>query len=263
MDLLNTDTILQSLNHTVQNEFELELHQQLDSTNSYLLNQKLADKVQICLAESQTDGRGRHGKSWYSPMGANIYISFAHRLKLDMSALSGLSLAVGITLTETLQPYCEDLIQVKWPNDLLVNGNKLSGILVEIKNEGDGLYKIIIGLGINIAMPETAENVITQTSISLNQCNPVKELSRNEIVADLIINILESVKSFENLGFEKFHHKWNKLDAWYEQPVVLKIGSKKIIGIHRGIDLSGALLLEQQGKLTSWSSGEVSLRRAS
>lgn len=259
MDLLDKDKILQLIDDT-REDFELEIHQQLDSTNSYLLTQQLTDKVKICLAESQTAGRGRHGKGWHSPKDANIYLSFAHRLKIDISSLSGFSLVIGITLVETLQKYCKDLIKLKWPNDLLVNGKKLSGILVEIKNESKGSYKLITGIGINIDMPENTADFIDQPSISLSQCRPLTELSRNALAADIINNIQDKVNLFEQRGFVPFHHKWNKLDIWYGQQVVIEIGNNKMLGIHRGIDFSGALILDQEGKLSSWNSGEVSLR---
>jgi len=262
MENLNKAAIFQLLGSNFFQLIELELHQEINSTNTYLLNQPLADKVKICLAESQSEGRGRHGKQWHSPVSSNLYLSFAHRLKKDISTLSGLSLVIGITLAETLQKYCQKSIQVKWPNDLLVDGKKLSGILIEIKNENNGFCKIITGLGINIEMPENVAKFISQPSIDLNQCFPFSELSRNEIAADIITNILSCVKKFETSGFDDFYQKWNELDAWYEQQVVLEVGSQKIKGTHKGIDLSGALLLEVDGKVTSWSSGEVSLRSA-
>jgi len=260
MEPLNRDSIIKLIGDEAVSDFELELHQQLDSTNSYLLNEQLDSSVKICLAETQINGRGRHGKHWHSPSNANIYVSFAHRLKLDVSELSGFSLMIGIALAGTLQKYCKAKIQVKWPNDLLVSEKKLSGILVEIKNETGGGYKIITGIGVNINMPDSS---IGQPCIGMSQCTPLEELSRDEIAASLVVNILKAVQRFEHNGFCYFYEKWNKLDAWYNQPVMLEMGNKKISGIHRGIDLTGALLLEREGEISSWSSGEISLRRVS
>ena len=131
MSLLDKEEVLRFIDSHLS-DFDLEIFPYIDSTNSYLFNQPLADKIKICIADEQTAGRGRRGKNWHSPAGSNLYLSFAHRLHIEASALSGLSLAVGITLAETLQEYCQDKIQVKWPNDLLVNGKKLSGILVKV-----------------------------------------------------------------------------------------------------------------------------------
>jgi len=261
MSLLEKENILQLIDKHLNN-FELEVFQTIDSTNRYLFNLPLADKIKICIADEQTAGRGRRGKNWHSPAGCNLYMSFAHRLHIEASALSGLSLAVGITLAETLQEFCQDQIQVKWPNDLLVNGKKLSGILVEIKNESDGSYKIITGIGVNVSMPKGAINVIEQPFISLEQCHLLSDISRSKLVASIISKVLATVTEFENNGFDSFYQKWNQRDAWYGEPVVIEIGKKKILGKHAGIDSTGALLLEQEGKINSFSSGEVSLRSA-
>ena len=269
MEQLDKDTIVQwiesgSHGQTHEQDFDLEVHQQLDSTNSYLLAAPLGKQVRVCLTENQTAGRGRHGKSWFSPEGSNLYLSLAHRLSGEVSELSGFSLVIGITLVETLQKFCQEKIQLKWPNDLLVNGRKLSGILVEIKseikNESNDSYRVVSGVGVNLVLPADVDEHIDQPSISLEQCRPVAPLSRNKIAAEIVSNILHNVKHFESRGFGHFHHQWNALDAWYQRPVVLKMGNKTIKGIHQGIDLTGALILEQDGKQTLFSSGEVSLR---
>ncbi|MCP3673598.1 MAG: biotin--[acetyl-CoA-carboxylase] ligase [Gammaproteobacteria bacterium] len=261
MSLLEQEDVLKLIDKHLS-DIELEIFPNIDSTNSYLFHQPLDEKIKICIADEQTAGRGRRGKNWYSPAGSNLYMSFAHRLHIEASALSGLSLAVGITLAETLQEYCQDKIQVKWPNDLLVNGKKLSGILVEIKNETDDSYKIITGIGVNVSMPEKAIDMIDQPFISLEQCHPLREISRSRFVAHIIRNVLDAMTEFKNNGFDSFFQKWNQMDAWYGQPVVIKIGKNKILGMHTGIDSTGALLLEQDGEIKRYSSGEVSLRRA-
>ncbi len=261
MSLLENEEVLTFIDKH-PSDFELEIFPNIDSTNSYLFNQPLADKVKVCIADEQTAGRGRRGKNWYSPAGSNLYMSFAHRLHVEASALSGLSLAVGITLAETLQENCQDKIQVKWPNDLLVNGKKLSGILVEIKNETDGSYKIITGIGVNVSMPEKAIDMINRPFISLEQCHPLRDISRGRLVANIISNVLDTMVEFENNGFGFFYQKWNQRDAWFGQSVEIEIGKNKILGKHTGIDSTGALLLEQDGEITSFSSGEVSLRSA-
>jgi BirA family biotin operon repressor/biotin-[acetyl-CoA-carboxylase] ligase len=259
MESLDKISILSKIDNK-SNGIELEVFQQLNSTNTYLLEKPLNNKVNICLAEHQSSGRGRHGKIWHSPKGANIYISFAHRLNSDMSELSGLSLMLGIILAKSVQLYCKDKIQLKWPNDLLVNGKKLAGILVEIKSEANKKLKIISGIGLNVQMSDNDTDVVGRPSICLNECHPYHEISRNELVATIISNILPRVAQFDETGFSPFHEQWNKLDAMFNQQIELTSGDKKVSGIHNGINKSGELILDQKGKLSTWSAGEVSLR---
>ncbi|MCP4272905.1 MAG: biotin--[acetyl-CoA-carboxylase] ligase [Gammaproteobacteria bacterium] len=259
---LNEQAILNLMDDINKCTIELELHQQLDSTNAYLMQQPVSKKTRICLAESQTDGRGRYGKNWYSPAKSNIYLSISHCMKKPISELSGLSLVIGLSLSRTLQAYCHDKIAVKWPNDLMVDNRKLSGILLELKKHSDGLCQVIIGIGINVSMSETAVNTISQPWTSLSQCHPIGPLSRNIIVANLLKEIIDNLTLFENSGFKQFSHQWNNLDIWYKKEVELLMGKDIVAGIHKGVDLNGALLLECDDKITAFSSGQVSLRRA-
>ncbi len=263
MEPLSKEIILAAMHKSYQEKIELELHQQLDSTNSHLLKQTPSEKICVCLAETQTMGRGRYGRSWLSPKGCSIYLSLAHLMNKEISKLSGFSLMVGIILAETLQTYCADQITVKWPNDLLVNEKKLSGILIEISTQNNGCCRVVTGIGVNVAMSVAQLDTIPQPAISLKQCNPVKRLSRNNIIADLLVNLLQAIDRFTKSGFAIFRTRWNERDLWLNQLVELQIGNKSISGIHRGVDKFGALLLEHQGKLSSWNSGEVSLRRVS
>ena len=262
MELLDREIILRSVDNRHQDTIELILHSELDSTNTYLLNQPTTDKIEVCLAETQTNGRGRHGNQWHSPSGANIYLSFAHKLQMQQSVLSGLSLVIGLTLTEVLQKYCRKLIQVKWPNDLLVETKKLCGILIEIKSLENGYCKVVTGIGINVEMPLSDTDGIDQPYTCLQHCEPIKPYVRNELTADIVNHILRTVELFEESGFQHFHHRWNEHDAWFEKSVVLQVGNKIVKGIHRGVDEFGSIVLDVDGKLSSWSSGQVSLRRA-
>jgi len=263
MSDLNKKEILKHISEHWSDQIDLETFDIIDSTNSYLLEKESNDKIDICIADGQSAGRGRHGKSWVSPQGENIYLSFSHPLKMDFATLSGFSLMIGIILAKTLQLYCQSKILLKWPNDLLVEGKKLSGILVEIKNLEHGNYRVITGLGVNLRMPEKELATITQPSIDLNHCQPHSTLSRNQIIASIVSNVLEAVKDFNKNGFETYQLEWNKLDAWINKPVELLIADRATVGIHRGIDTSGALQLEIEGKISSWSAGEISLRRLS
>ena len=260
MELTNKKSILDLINDDLHGQIELEIHQELDSTNRYLLEKTPSDKTQVCIANSQLKGRGRHGNNWHSPAGNNIYLSISQCIKTDISELSGLSLVIGITLAEILQNHCLDKIGVKWPNDLLVNNKKLSGILIELKRLDEGYCQIVTGIGINLEMSDEQAALISQPCISLDNCQPTKELNKGEIIAEILNHLLPSMRSFVKNGFEAFHQKWNTLDIWFNKPVCLMLGDKTITGIHKGVDCAGSLLLEQDGKITTWHSGEISLR---
>jgi len=259
---LNREVILKLVDDTKNKTIELEIHHQLDSTNAYLMQQPVSQNTRVCIAETQTGGRGRYGKKWYSPAESNIYLSISHCMKKPISELSGLSLLIGLSLAQTLQVFCDDEITVKWPNDLLVDGKKLSGILIEIKNLPDGVCQLIIGIGINVAMSETDTELISQPWTSLSLCHPIAPLSRNIIIGSLLIDIADKLEHFEKNGFNEYLQQWNNLDVWYKKVVELTMGKDIITGVHKGVDLNGALLLESNGKITAYNSGQVSLRRA-
>ncbi len=245
---------------------EIEVYPEIRSTNLHLLQQGYQGKIRVCIADSQTEGRGRHGRQWHSPESKNIYCSFSHHLKIELSELSGLSIVVGISLAETLQEYCKSLIEVKWPNDLLVDSKKLSGILIELKNisgkNEQEFCKVVTGIGVNVESMD-ADSKIDQPYISLAECHPNQELSRNEICSNMIINILNDIDIFLNAGLSHFQQRWNKHDAWFGKMVELEIGNRIVTGLHRGIDEYGALILDIDGEETVWNSGEVRLRKVS
>jgi BirA family biotin operon repressor/biotin-[acetyl-CoA-carboxylase] ligase len=257
---LSYEQIINRLDKNSLGSIELEIHQQLSSTNTYLLDKNLVCDTNICFAESQTAGRGRRGKQWVSPDKSNLYFSISRLFKLNSSALSGLSLVIGITLAETLQQYCTKKIGVKWPNDLLVDNKKLSGILIEIKSQNDGNCKVVIGIGINIEMTTDEADSIDRPYINLNQCDLYKPIQQNKLAANLLNNLLSALDTFDKVGFKAFTEKWNALDVWLNKSVKLTIGSKVINGVHNGIDVTGGLILNIDGKHSIWTAGEVSLR---
>ncbi|MFT5451558.1 MAG: BirA family biotin operon repressor/biotin-[acetyl-CoA-carboxylase] ligase [Enterobacterales bacterium] len=262
MEALNYDEIIKGLAQNDQQSIELEIYQTLSSTNTYLLEKTLLSDTNICFAESQTAGRGRRGKEWVSPDKSNLYFSIARLFTMNSSALSGLSLVIGITVAETLQQYCEQKIGVKWPNDLLVDNKKLSGILIEIKNQNDGICKVVIGIGINIDMTSDEAESIDRPYINFKQCDLHKPLLQNELASNLLNNLLSTLEIFNNLGFKAFIEQWNALDVWLNKPVILTVGDKEIEGIHNGIDITGGLILNVDGERSIWTSGEVSLRKS-
>ncbi|HAT2909386.1 TPA: bifunctional biotin--[acetyl-CoA-carboxylase] ligase/biotin operon repressor BirA [Serratia marcescens] len=233
----------------------------VDSTNQYLLD-RIAElhSGDACVAEYQQAGRGRRGRQWISPFGANLYLSMFWRLEQGPAAAMGLSLVIGMVMAEVLQRLGAADVRVKWPNDLYLNDRKLAGILVELTGKTGDAAQLVIGAGINLAMRDTNASAITQGWINLQEAGI--QIDRNELAATLLNELRQSLKQFEIDGLAPFIGRWRTLDNFIDRPVKLLIGERQIVGIARGIDSQGALLLEQDGEIKPFIGGEISLRSA-
>jgi len=233
----------------------------IDSTNQYLLDRLAGlQSGDACVAEYQQAGRGRRGRKWVSPFGANLYISMYWRLEQGPAAAIGLSLVIGIVMTEVLRDLGADQVRVKWPNDLYLNDRKLAGILVELTGKTGDAAQIVIGAGVNLAMRNAQAGDINQGWINLQEAGV--HIDRNVLAARLITELRSALHCFEQEGLTPFLARWEVLDNFINRPVKLIIGEKEIFGISRGIDSQGALLLEQDGVVKPWVGGEISLRSA-
>ncbi|EQA4283266.1 bifunctional biotin--[acetyl-CoA-carboxylase] ligase/biotin operon repressor BirA [Cronobacter dublinensis] len=233
----------------------------IDSTNQYLMDRlSELDSGDACIAEYQQAGRGRRGRKWFSPFGANLYLSMYWRLEQGPAAAIGLSLVIGIVMAEVLHELGADQVRVKWPNDLYLNDRKLAGILVELTGKTGDAAQIVIGAGINLAMRQVESNIVNQGWINLQEAGI--KVDRNMLAVRLIEKLRSSLREFEQEGLAPFLARWEKLDNFIHRQVKLIIGEREIYGISRGIDNQGALLLEQNGVIKPWVGGEISLRSA-
>jgi BirA family biotin operon repressor/biotin-[acetyl-CoA-carboxylase] ligase len=233
----------------------------VDSTNQYLLDRITElQSGDACIAEYQQAGRGRRGRQWISPFGANLYLSMFWRLEQGPAAAMGLSLVIGIVMAEVLKDLGAQDVRVKWPNDLYLNDRKLAGILVELTGKTGDAAQLVIGAGINLAMRETNANTINQGWINLQEAGI--NIDRNELAATLLNELRQSLPQFEIDGLAPFIARWRALDNFIDRPVKLLIGEQQIFGIARGIDQQGALLLDQDGVIKPFIGGEISLRSA-
>ncbi|ALB53413.1 bifunctional biotin--[acetyl-CoA-carboxylase] synthetase/biotin operon repressor [Cronobacter universalis] len=233
----------------------------IDSTNQYLLDRlSELESGDACIAEYQQAGRGRRGRKWFSPFGANLYLSMYWRLEQGPAAAIGLSLVIGIVMAEVLHELGADQVRVKWPNDLYLNDRKLAGILVELTGKTGDAAQIVIGAGINLAMRQVESDIVNQGWINLQEAGI--KVDRNELAVRLIEKLRASLREFEQEGLAPFLTRWEKLDNFIHRQVKLIIGEREIYGISRGIDNQGALLLEQNGVTKPWVGGEISLRSA-
>lgn len=239
---------------------QLEFLQEVDSTNRVAL-QALRDGAPngLYAAEYQSQGRGRRGRDWVSPYGANLCFSLAWRFSSGVAALEGLSLSVGLALRDALARLGADSVRLKWPNDLLVEGRKLGGILIEIMGDAAGECEVVIGIGLNVALPETGTESISQPAIDLTEILGERP-SRNALLAVIVEELFANLDRFEQQGFAAMREQWQQANAHRDTPVRLIAGSQEVRGICRGVDASGALLLESEGRIESYHGGEISVR---
>ncbi|WP_336757291.1 bifunctional biotin--[acetyl-CoA-carboxylase] ligase/biotin operon repressor BirA [Pantoea sp. USHLN298] len=231
----------------------------IDSTNQYLLERMHElQSGAACIAEYQQAGRGRRGRQWFSPFGANLYMSMYWRLDQGPAAAMGLSLVIGIVMAETLRVMGADDVRVKWPNDIYLKDRKLAGILVELTGKTGDAAHIVMGAGINLAMRTADASQINQGWINLQEAGVT--VNRNELAASLINSLRDALPVFEQEGLTPFIARWAALDNFINRPVKLLIGEREVHGIARGVDSQGGLLLEQDGEIKSWVGGEISLR---
>ena len=267
LELLNFEKIAAVLNaksHALIHS--LEIHHQIDSTNRYLVEQGRQQTVsgRVCFAEQQTAGKGRRGREWVSPFGHNIYLSIAWQFPQGgVAALSGLSLAIGVAVIRVLRARGIQEVGLKWPNDIFSQGKKLGGILIEVSGETDGACSAVIGVGLNLFLPESKAGNITQAWTDITQMTGQRPSFRNSLAAELLNHLLPIIASFEECGLKAYLEEWRDYDCLKGLPATVLIAQQTITGVVQGVDDNGLLLLKRHdGIVQAFASGEVSLRVA-
>lgn len=266
LELLDEHSIRSALEPERINQIGFfHIHDRIDSTNRCLASAlpEMGAQAALCLAESQSAGKGRAGKNWISPFGANIYLSLAWRYAEGPAALSGMSLAVGVAAVRALYAHNIPNVRLKWPNDILCNGKKLGGILIEVFGDSHGPCDAIIGLGLNHTMSREQGATIDQQWTDLDAITNHRAPGRNLLAASLINQILRVVFNFSHEGLAPYLNEWQALDCLSGQAVILHAGTRKIEGTARGIHDDGSIRIEMSdGEVRKFASGEVSLRAA-
>ena len=231
---------------------------QIDSTNGYVMAQarNAAPSGTVCFAQSQSAGKGRQGRQWISPQGANIYGSFLWHFS-DISTLNGLSLAIGVGVVRVLKKYGVT-VNLKWPNDIYCDAKKLGGILIEVTACADGRNAAVIGLGLNVNLPPNIDG-ITQAYTDLQRIAPTVTFSRNTLIAHLLNELLPLTATFEAQGLAAYVDEWRSYDCLLGKSVTVYAGKQAIHGTVQGIDDNGLLKLQHaNGEESVFASGEVS-----
>lgn len=260
IELLDRTYIQSTLAKTFKG-WQVETFFSIDSTNQYLLDKAAQSDANhwIVFAEHQKTGRGRRGRHWVSPFGANLYCSLLYRIKQSAHGLMGLSLAVAVAVSRTLREVAGIEVQVKWPNDILYQNKKLCGILLELHGEHTGPTAIVVGIGVNMRLSEQNRKMIDQASTTIEEiCE--QTVSRNELAANLVKQVIAVMLDFEQRGLANLLVEWKKHDAFIDRPVSVQLGNKNIAGVCRGVDEHGALLVETDGQVQRYFSGEITLR---
>ena len=262
---LDADAIRQQIDAVVNQRFELlEVQREVDSTSDFLKRMNPPterQRINVCLAEWQRAGRGRRGRNWVSPYGANLYLSLACLLGEDVVQSGGLSLAVAIAVHRALRGFGIDGLGLKWPNDIFFHGRKLAGILLDLSGEIGGNYQVIVGVGINLRMPDTAAEKIDQPWADL-RANRLEQ-QRNKLAGILLENLVHVIDTFSRQGLGAFAEEWKCYDITAGLPVDLQTGQQDgVRGVARGVDPQGALLIEKDGEIRAFHAGEVSVRLA-
>ncbi len=251
---------------------EIEVVQSTGSTNADLrANLAHLSGPRLLVAENQTAGRGRAGRTWQAESGSSLCFSLAWQFQGALSSLAGLSLAVGVSLAQTLIQQGFP-VQLKWPNDLLKDGLKLGGVLIEsvpVRSQQDSVWAII-GLGLNTQLSEnlcaSVGHDIAALSMQTNAQPTAQPIDRNKLCAQLVDGLIQDLQEFQQHGLQNFIAPWQQYHAYANQVVsITEQGRLLHEGLASGIDADGRLLLQSLTTPTQFTAiavGDVSLRLA-
>ena len=263
LELLDPERIRAGMPATVLASLAgLEIGWTVGSTNTEMLRRNAPERgTEVLLAERQTGGRGRRGRHWASPLAAHVYLSLSRGFAGGLSRMGGLSLAVGVAVVEALHGLGFTRAGLKWPNDVVVDGRKLGGLLVEGGGEFAGPARAVIGLGLNVHMPAEAATDITQPWTDLDALAG-GTVSRNAVVAALLASLLPALEQFEQHGLAPFLLRYAAMDVLQGRMVRVEEAGVMHEGMARGLAEDGALRVDIDGRETCFHAGEVSVRAA-
>ena len=240
----------------------------VDSTNRYVGENPIETpgRAQICVTEVQNAGRGRRGRSWLAPFGTGICISLGWQFAEPPPTFSALSLAVGVAAVKALQRFGASAAGLKWPNDLVWQNRKLGGILIEMRGESAGPAHVVIGIGLNMQMPASVRLKLAEQQAALiadvHEMLRDRTPTRNVLSGALVEELIRMLQVFAQRGFAPFADQWHQMDTLANAQVKVMSGSGTIFGTARGVETDGTLLVDVNGQLQRFVSGEVSLRAA-
>lgn len=242
---------------------KLETLTEIDSTNSRLfaVTDLPAGRADVCIAEFQTAGRGRRGRSWTAPYGGGLCLSVSWQFPESPRQAGALSLATGVAVLRALRQEGVADAGLKWPNDIVCRGRKLGGILIELRAESAGPAYVVLGVGLNFRLGPRARHAVEATGVAPVDLSEISAaVGRNRVAAAIINHALDALYQYQQQGFAPFMAEWRDADALAGEAVRVSTGEQTQRGIARGIDIEGALMLETPTGLMRFISGEVSVR---
>lgn len=236
---------------------DVEVVAETGSTNADLQGQVAhLPRAKLLIAEQQTAGRGRAGRPWLSQAGASATFSLAWRLRGPLPRLLGLPLAIGVALAGAFAELGV-AVQLKWPNDILKDGRKLGGVLIETSAAEAGVWAVI-GIGLNLLVPDELE---AQIGKAVADAPWLAQLDRDKLMAVVARHLCTALAQFDETGFGPFAARWNRLHAHQGRDVVILDNGRVLhAGVAQGVDESGRLLLAHAGGVQAIAAGDVSLR---
>jgi BirA family transcriptional regulator, biotin operon repressor / biotin---[acetyl-CoA-carboxylase] ligase len=269
IDLLDAGALRAALPEPVAARIaRLDLFTEIGSTNRHLLEQPSPEpgRLDVCIAEFQSEGRGRRGRRWSAPLGGGLCLSVAWQFADAPRELAALTLAVGVTVRRALSRACGLQIELKWPNDLVWDDRKLGGILLELTAEAQGGCHVVAGIGLNVALPTDMLVTVSDwprgavdLATALGRAPP----SRTALAAALIEDLAALFADYAGAGFRPYRADWKEADYLLGRHVRLAGDSAGVDGTAVGIDADGALLIETAaGIRRRVVSGDVSVRSA-
>lgn len=264
--LLGREEILGQISPASRSAIEqLEIFESIDSTNTHLLKQVhpqlrlSAGQCRVCLSEMQTAGRGRRGRKWMSPFGHNIYLSMLREFGAGTASLDGLSLVVSLAVVHALRKAGIAGLKVKWPNDLLAGQKKIAGVLLEMSGDALGTCHVVIGIGLNLKLRAGDMQEVSQPWTTLQELG-FDINGRNQLVSLLLEELIVVINEFQQHGFSAFRDDWSVYDVTRGVRVEVVTPAERVTGVGHGVDDAGRLLLNVDGEVRQFNTGEVSLR---
>jgi len=270
LDLLQRQHLIDSLSPGSRYALDrLDVFMQIESTNRYLLENPPtgSEALTVCLAEYQSAGRGRRGRAWVTPLAAGLCLSVGWQFDDGPEQLNGLTLAAGVSVKRVIGRICGAAIELKWPNDLVWDGAKLGGILVELTAETQGRCHVVIGVGLNVDVSTDRLATLSDWpngAVDLRSISGNRRIDRHQLATALIDELGEMLADYLPNGFSPYVEEWRSADHLLGRNVVLSAENECLSGTAQGIADDAALLVKTaDGRMHRIVSGDVSVRRAS
>ncbi len=233
---------------------------EIESTNRFAFKraQEGGEEGEVVIAETQTQGKGRMGRSWFSPPGLSLYLSVILKPKLPPASTPQITLVAAVALAETVQDFLQAPPAIKWPNDIMVGGRKLAGILTESSCDSERVHFVVVGIGVNLNLPaELLPEAIRERATSLLILTQT-QVDRTSFASQLIQSLDRCYGELGDKGFPWIARRWESFFDLRGRRIEVGMAEERLSGIARGIDADGALILEEDsGALRRIIAGEV------